>query len=154
MRLKIICYSLLKYRTPISSAIGKQSASTNRNNTGEVEVSFDQANSFSMDYLKAHTNVGESKLLKLGNSRFREAEVNSEIEEIYLDFRCKQLRGARAEVDLEIGEIAVEMPDDVGIKIDLKGGGNFLKENNIDSAFYSRGVIISMINLKVKMKVS
>ena len=109
------------------------------NLAGEVEVSFDRPNRSRMDYLKVHSKVGETELLKLGNSRFMEAEINSEIGELHVDFRGEPLRGARAEVDLEIGEIAVEMPDDVGIKIDLKGGGNFLRENNIDSAFYRKG---------------
>lgn len=112
---------------------------TMNNLAGEVEVSFDRPNRSRMDYLKVHTRVGETELLKLGNSRFREAEINSEIGELYLDFRGEPLRGARAEVDLEIGETTVELPDNSGIKIDISGGAGFLRENNIDRAFYRKG---------------
>jgi len=108
------------------------------NLAGEVEVSFDRPNRSRMDYLKVHSKVGETELLKLGNCRFMEAEINSEIGELHVDFRGEPLRGARAEVDLEIGETTVELPDNTGIKIDIKGGTGFLREDNIDRAFYSK----------------
>ena len=41
---------------------------------GEVQVEFSEPNQSEMDYLKINTKVGETKIIRLGNARFREAD--------------------------------------------------------------------------------
>jgi hypothetical protein len=109
------------------------------NLAGEVEVSFRAPNRSRMENLKVHNRIGETELISLGNDRFVKAEINSEVGELRADFRGEPLRGAEAEVDLEIGETTIQLPENTGIRIRLDGGAGFLRENNIDSAFYKRG---------------
>ncbi|MBD3423536.1 MAG: hypothetical protein GF417_03735 [Candidatus Latescibacteria bacterium] len=109
------------------------------NLAGDVEVSFGEPNISRMEKLKVHNKIGETELTRLGNAKFVKAEINSEVGELRADFRGEPLKGAEAEVDLEIGETTIQLPDNTGIRIRLDGGAGFLRENNIDSAFYKRG---------------
>jgi len=109
------------------------------NTAGEVEVSFSEPNRSRMDLLEIDTSVGETELLRLGNSRFKRAEINSDIGELSLDFSGEPLAGAEAEIDLDVGETDIDLPGNTGIRIELAGGSGFLKEVSMDSAFYKKG---------------
>lgn len=85
---------------------------------GEVQVEFSEPNQREMDYLRINTKVGETKIIKLGNARFKEAEINGGIGEMRVDFRGRMLNEALADVDLDIGETTIYLPDDdVGVKL-------------------------------------
>ncbi len=87
---------------------------------GEVQVEFSEPNQREMDYLKINTKVGETEITRLGNARFKEAEINGGIGEMRVDFRGKILNEALADVDLDIGETTIYLPDDdVGVKLSV-----------------------------------
>jgi len=74
----------------------------------------------SMSVLKINTKVGETEIIRLGNARFKEAEINGGIGEMRVDFRGKILNEALADVDLDIGEATIYLPDDdVGVKLSV-----------------------------------
>jgi len=87
---------------------------------GEVRVEFSEPNRTEMDYLKINTKVGETEIVRLGNARFKEAEINGGIGEMCVDFRGRMLNEAMADVDLDIGETTIYLPDDdVGVKLSI-----------------------------------
>ena len=112
---------------------------------GEVQVEFSEPNQREMDYLKINTKVGETEIIRLGNARFKEAEINGGIGEMRVDFRGQMLDEALADVDLDIGETTIYLPDDdVGVKLfvskflffsDVEVPGNFRKSGRY---YYSR----------------
>ncbi len=106
---------------------------------GEVEVRFDEPNPILMDFLDIDAKVGEIRLVKLGNARFKKANINGGIGEIDIDFGGDLLSESRAKVDLDIGEAVVSLPRDIGIKMRIGGGLSFLSSKDIDQSFYRRG---------------
>jgi len=87
---------------------------------GEVQVEFSEPNQREMDYLKINTKVGETEIIRLGNARFKEAEINGGIGEMRVDFRGQILDEALADVDLDIGQTTIYLPDDdVGVKLSV-----------------------------------
>lgn len=86
---------------------------------GEVLVEFSEPNKSEMDYLEINTKIGETELIKLGNARFRDAEINGGIGEMKVDFRGELLPKAYAIVDLDIGETELVVPEDVGVKLSV-----------------------------------
>jgi hypothetical protein len=111
---------------------------TLNNWAGEVEVEFLDPNRTTLDFLDIKNKVGEARLLKLGNARFQEADINSGIGELEIDFSGALLSGSRAVVDLDIGESYICLPWDVGSQV-IIDGLSFLSEKNFDSSFYKRG---------------
>jgi len=106
---------------------------------GEVDVSFDEPNPITMDYLDIDAKVGEAKFIHLGNARFKRADINGGIGEIEVDFTGEILDESKAKVDLDIGEATIILPGDMGIKMSIGGGFSFLSQKNIDSSLYKRG---------------
>ncbi|MFQ5824023.1 MAG: LiaF domain-containing protein [bacterium] len=96
---------------------------------GEVLVEFSEPNKSEMNYLDINTKIGETDLVRLGNARFRDAEINGGIGEMTIDFRGELLPKARASVDLDIGETNIILPQDVGIKLSVS---KFLFMSNIN----------------------
>ncbi len=87
---------------------------------GEVQVEFSEPNKREMEYLKINTKVGETEIVRLGNARFKEAEINGGIGEMSVDFRGLISKEAVADVDLDIGETTLYLPDkDVGVKLSV-----------------------------------
>lgn len=84
---------------------------------GEVSVDFSEPNKTRMDYLRINTKIGETHIDKLGNARFKRAEINGGIGELQVDFRGQLLYEAVAKVDLDIGETDIVLPREVGIKM-------------------------------------
>jgi hypothetical protein len=86
---------------------------------GEVNVDFDQPNRVEMQSLKLNTRIGESNFRRLGNARFRDADINGGIGEMTIDFSGAMLPAAMAEVDLDIGETVIVLPQDAGAKLSI-----------------------------------
>ena len=84
---------------------------------GEVMVDFSEPNQTEMEYLQINTKFGETEIRRLGNARFKEAEINGGVGEMRIDFRGALLNGAVAKVDLDIGETHLYMPEEVGVKL-------------------------------------
>ncbi|MFQ5636476.1 MAG: hypothetical protein ACE5IR_00595 [bacterium] len=86
---------------------------------GEVTVEFSEPNHTEMDFLEINTKIGETEIIKLGNARFKDAEINGGIGEMRVDFRGQLLTEARADIDLDIGETTLVLPQDTGIKMSV-----------------------------------
>jgi len=106
---------------------------------GEVEVEFDEPNQIEMDFMDINTRIGETRLLQLGNARFKRADINSDIGEIEVDFTGDLLAESRAKVDLDIGESTIILPRDASIQMRIGGLFSFMSEKDVDRSFYRRG---------------
>jgi hypothetical protein len=99
---------------------------------GEVNLDFDQANRVEMETLDLRTRIGESNFRRLGNARFRDADINGGIGEMTIDFSGEMLATAVAEVDLDIGETVVVLPRQTATKFSVS---KFLFLSHIDVPF-------------------
>lgn len=86
---------------------------------GEVDIDFNEPNRSEMRFMEVNTKVGESALRNLGNARFVNAEINGGIGEMTIDFRGDMLKEASADVDLDIGETVILLPDKSGTKLSV-----------------------------------
>lgn len=86
---------------------------------GEVNIDFDEPNKSEMRLLEINTKIGESSLRNLGNARFVNAEINGGIGELAIDFRGEMLKDASADVDLDIGETVILLPEKSGTKLSV-----------------------------------
>jgi predicted membrane protein len=86
---------------------------------GEVDIDFASPNKIEMSHLHINTKIGETNIHHLGNARFTEAEIDGGIGEMRLDFAGAMLDGARANIDLDIGETRLYLPDDLGVRLSL-----------------------------------
>lgn len=86
---------------------------------GEVNLDFSEPNRMEMASLTLNTKVGESKFRRLGNARFRDADVNGGIGEMTIDFSGEMAKDAVARVDLDIGETVIVLPRDAGTKLSI-----------------------------------
>ncbi|MBN2411369.1 hypothetical protein JXQ31_06725 [candidate division KSB1 bacterium] len=84
---------------------------------GEATINFDLPNKMEMNRLDINFKVGDLKVLNLGNARFSEADINSGIGELTLDFSGKSPEKAMAKIDLDIGETRVIIPENIGTKL-------------------------------------
>ncbi len=96
---------------------------------GEVNLDFDEPNRIEMSSLDLNTKVGESKYVRLGNARFRDADINGGIGELTIDFNGEMIKDAVARVDLDIGETAIILPREAGTKLSVS---KFLFLSHID----------------------
>ena len=111
---------------------------------GEVDVDFSGANRIEMSHLHINTKIGDTDIRRLGNARFKEADIDGGIGEMSLDFNGKMLDGAEVDIDLDIGETNLDLPDELGVKLyvskflfltDVKVPKNFKKSG---SHYYSQ----------------
>ena len=126
---------------------------------GEVEVRFREPNQIPMDFLDVNAKVGELTLIKLGNARFRSADINGGIGEIDIDFTGDLEPDSRAKVDLDIGEASILLPRDYGVRMSIGGGLSFLSQKNIDRDFTQRGRVYyndnyELVNDKFSIRVT
>ncbi|MCG8605402.1 cell wall-active antibiotics response protein [bacterium] len=84
---------------------------------GAVNLDFSEANKTEMDFLRINTKIGETDIFRIGNARFRDAEINGGIGEMKVDFSGAFHGQATAEVDLDIGETTIYLQEDVGVKL-------------------------------------
>ncbi|OGC02685.1 hypothetical protein A2V82_09440 [candidate division KSB1 bacterium RBG_16_48_16] len=88
-----------------------------RNLAGEVNVDFDQPNKSELETLDVNCKVGELTLSRLGNANFSEADINSGIGEVSIDFLGEKIRRAMVHIDLDIGETRIVLPKELGVKM-------------------------------------
>ncbi|MBN1482437.1 hypothetical protein EH223_10390 [candidate division KSB1 bacterium] len=84
---------------------------------GETTVSFSEPNRMVMRTFDVNVKVGEVKLKNLGNALFEEADINSGIGELSVDFHGKGLERSMARIDLDIGETTIIVPENIGTKL-------------------------------------
>ncbi len=109
-----------------------------RNWAGDVSVDFDQPNLVRMTSFEVNVKVGELKIANLGNANFEIADINSGIGEMHLDFSGAKLKDATADVDLDIGETTIIIPENSGTKMKVSKF-LFLSEVNYPNWFEKRG---------------
>lgn len=88
-----------------------------RNWAGETRVKFSEPNRMTMRTFDVNVKVGEVRLLNLGNALFEEADINSGIGELTVDFTGQGLDRSMARIDLDIGETRITVPENVGTKL-------------------------------------
>jgi hypothetical protein len=106
---------------------------------GEMNVDFDTPNLIPMDYLEISTKVGEAQLHNLGNARYREASINGGIGEMTADFSGSVEPDSKADIDLDIGETTVVLPDTAGVRMEIGGMLSFMSSKQISGSFFKRG---------------
>ncbi len=115
-----------------------------RSYAGESHVDFDKPNRCEMKTFDVDFKVGKVELTNLGNANFSEADINSSVGEMVIDFNGEKIRRAMARIDLEIGETTVIVPEDIGVKVKVS---KFLFLSSVDypnwftqegSYYYSR----------------
>jgi len=102
---------------------------------GEVNLDFKEPNRIEMSNLDLNTKVGESKFIRLGNARFRDADINGGIGELTIDFSGDMAKNAVARVDLDIGETAIVLPREAATKLSVS---KFLFLSHIDLPYELR----------------
>ena len=109
-----------------------------RNWAGQTTVNFAEPNRTIMQTFDVNVKVGEVELLNLGNALFEDANINSGIGELRVDFRGKGLKQTNARIDLDIGETTVILPPDVATKLKVSKF-LFLSEVRYPNWFEKRG---------------
>ncbi len=85
---------------------------------GESTISFDRPNEETMEYMKIDVNIGDVTLDRLGNANFKDAYVDGGIGSLKVDMTGKYSIGDHyVEIDMDIGETEVWLPDDIGLRI-------------------------------------
>ena len=89
---------------------------------GELDLSFGEPNkrtnlSVNDSEMYVDVNVGEIRLKHLGNAPFEKLIVDGGIGELTADFSGEINRKRWVKLDMEIGEIKVVLPRDVGVKL-------------------------------------
>lgn len=108
------------------------------NFAGEVTVEFAEPNKIEMEYLDIDVKIGETRLKRLGNANFSDANINGGIGEMQIDLSGENLNSSRVNIDLDIGSSKIDLPGNVGIKLRSSTMG-FLTDSNIDRSFEKRG---------------
>jgi len=85
---------------------------------GEAKIDFDKPNRVPINRLDIDFKIGEIQLLHLGDARFKEADINSEIGSMTVDFSGDKMDArAMARLDLTIGETTILLPKEIGVKM-------------------------------------
>ena len=125
---------------------------------GETKVNFQEPNRMTMRTFDVNVKVGEVELLNLGNALFEEADINSGIGELTVDFKGEHLERSTVRIDLDIGETSLLLPEFMGAKLRVskflflsdidypnwfEKQGNYYYSENYDEAKKSLYLIIS-----------
>jgi hypothetical protein len=115
-----------------------------RSYAGESRIDFSSPNRCELKTFDVDFKVGKVNLTNLGNANFTEADINSSVGEMLIDFNGEKIKRAMARIDLEIGETTLIVPDDIGVKVKVS---KFLFLSSVDypnwfsqegSYYYSR----------------
>jgi len=135
---------------------------------GETDVDFAKPNLVEMRTFDVNVKVGEVELLNLSNARFEDADINSGIGELTVDFNGKGTEQATARIDLDIGETTIILPDHIGTKLKVskflflsdisypdwfEKQGNYYYSDNYDESEQSLYLMISTGIGELKIKV-
>ena len=88
-----------------------------RNWAGEVNIDFDQPNRTALEYFDLNCKIGELKIRNFGNALCKEAYINGGIGEMSIDFRGDRRTATKAEIDLDLGNTSIIIPEDVNTKM-------------------------------------
>ncbi len=105
---------------------------------GEIDIDFDEPNQIEMRSLLLNTKVGETHLRRLGNARFRNANIDNGIGALHVDFSGAIEDEASVSIDLDIGETDISIPDEVGARVSVKKF-LFLSDVSISRGFRKSG---------------
>ncbi|HPG41728.1 MAG TPA: LiaF-related protein [bacterium] len=105
---------------------------------GEARINFHAPNRIKMNEMDINFKVGELDIQNLGNARFEEADINSGIGEMTVDFSGESLEKAMARLDLDIGETTIIIPNHIGTKLRVSKF-LFLSEISYPNWFDKRG---------------
>lgn len=115
-----------------------------RSFAGEARIDFDKPNRCDMETFDVDFKVGEVKLFNLGNAGFKEADINSSVGSMLINFNGEKIKQTMARIDLEVGETTIIVPEEVGVKVKVS---KFLFLSNVEypnwfrqdgSYYYSR----------------
>lgn len=109
-----------------------------RNFAGDVRLDFPEPNAMEMETLDINIKVGETTLRRLGNARFRDADINGGIGELHIDLSGENLKTSEVNIDLDIGATTVYLPKNTGVRLKSSTFG-FLSDTNLDSEFRKSG---------------
>ena len=109
-----------------------------KNWAGETKVNFEQPNRMTMRTFDVNCKVGEISLLNLGNARFESGRINAGIGELTLGFHGDALDKCVADIDLDLGETRIILPQESGVKIRVSKF-LFLNETSMPHWFVQRG---------------
>lgn len=109
-----------------------------RNFAGDVRIDFPEPNTIEMESLDINVKVGSTTLRRLGNARFRDANINAGIGELHIDLSGQCLKTSEVDIDLDIGATTVFLPSNTGIRLKSSTFG-FLTDTNMDSEFQKKG---------------
>lgn len=118
---------------------------------GEVLVDFDQPNRITMNSFDVNIKVGETQLRNLGNAHFRSADIDNGIGALDIDFSGDLPSDASARIDLDIGETAIFIPDEMGVKLSVRKF-LFLSQVNISRELRKSGSYYFSDNYNSKEK--
>lgn len=89
---------------------------------GDMEIRFDRPNPGPGGALTIQGGACRFAAYGLGNARFRSLTFAGGVGDFLLDFSGEPRDEARAELDLGLGKLRVELPASLGVKLDASGG--------------------------------
>ncbi len=107
---------------------------------GEAVVEFTRPNLEIIENMKIDLNFGETRVLQLGNANFKHAVIDGAAGAVEVDLTGEYKSDARVDIDLEIGELVVILPDDrkIGVKMRVSKWG-FFCDFERPSGFHKQG---------------
>jgi hypothetical protein len=96
-----------------------------KNWAGEIDIDFDQPNQMTMETMDVSCKLGEVNISNLGNAHCSSIDINSGIGELTVDFCGMYCDGTFAEIDLDIGETNIILPQETAIKMRISEFGLF-----------------------------
>jgi len=122
----------------------------------EIDIYFDKPNEVAMKRMEIEAGVGELKIVNLGNANCRKISFEGGIGDYDLDFSGEWQGDCEAEIELGIGDLTVELPRSIGVK--LIAAKSFLTSLNIndfikeDNLYYSEGYQKAKYRLILRVK--
>ena len=86
---------------------------------GEMDVNFGVPNRSVIDELEITLHVGKASLRNLGNANFEEAEINSDVGTLFVDFSGHIRRDGRVKIDTDVGQLTLLLPRKVGVELSV-----------------------------------
>jgi hypothetical protein len=89
---------------------------------GDFSVQFDEASDTKMERLTVNAGAGKIDIDGIGNVSPQEVVVQGGAGDITLDLTGEWSRSADIEVTAGVGSLALRLPADVGVRVDVEGG--------------------------------
>jgi hypothetical protein len=89
---------------------------------GDFAVRFDEATDTKMERLTINAGAGKIDVDAIGNVSPRDVVVQGGAGDITLDLTGEWSRSADIEITAGIGSLALRLPADVGVQVDVEGG--------------------------------